>query len=200
MKKWRKVDGFRLFLYTFLFFAYNSVMRAEFVFLIVSVGIFFPIYITINFVIDFAVGKVYFCVNCFNFPILGGYILQKCEKLFFHISDKRAIIFNLFEYVKRRKKFFKIKGVEVLNFYVFTKNGVQADNWLIPQSVFVGCSIFFSILKNKKKFVKLHNAIELCSGTQVYSVFSLKAVFNVITLFVIILRGVIRGIFKNDKR
>lgn len=175
-------------------------MRAEFVFLIISVGIFFPIYITINFVIDFATEKVFFCVNCFNFPIFGGYILQKCEKLFFHISDKRAIIFNLFDYVKRRNKFFKIKGIEVLNFYVFTKNGVEAGNCLIPQSVFVGCSIFFSVLKNKKKFVKLHNTIELCSGKQVYSVFSLKAVFNIITLFVIILRGFIRGVFKNDKR
>lgn len=175
-------------------------MRAEIVFLMLSVGIFFPIYITTNIVVDYTAHKMYFCVKCFNISVFGGYVVQKREKIFFHISDKRAVIFNLADYVKQRKRLFKIKGIELLNIYVFTKRGIEADNYLMPESLFIICSTVFPLLKNKKKFVKLHNTIVLSAEKTTYSIASLKFVFNIITIIIIMLKGVTRGVFKNDKR
>lgn len=175
-------------------------MRAEIVFLMLSVGIFFPIYIKTNIVVDYTARKMYFCVKCFNISVFGGYVVQKREKIFFHISDNRAVIFNLADYVKQRKRLFKIKGIELLNIYVFTKRGIEADNYLMPESLFIICSTVFPLLKNKKKFVKLHNTIVLSAEKTTYSIASLKFVFNIITIIIIMLKGVTRGVFKNDKR
>ena len=96
-------------------------MQAVWFFVINNFILFAPIYLTAYLVLDYKLKKLYFCITVFGARVIGGYCTANGLTVNIHLSDKKVILFDVKEYVKKRKGLITIEGIQLYNFSLQTR-------------------------------------------------------------------------------
>lgn len=162
-------------------------MRGIWFFFITNILLLFPVYLNINAVVSQK--KVYYSVTFYGLPVLGGYLNNKGVKLYLHISDNKAVLLDLYDYLKKNKGLISLKGMVLTEFSAITVIGersksVQTVCSLYPLSV-VGCFVAANYLP----YATIKSDLLLIEGGS-DCVLELRfgVVFNLFTLVNIVIR------------
>lgn len=161
-------------------------MRGIWFFFIVNMLLFFPVYLNIGAIISH---RIYFSVMLYGLPVFGGYLSNGGVKLYLHISDDKAVLLDLYDYLKKNKVFVSLKGIILTEFLALNiigerYDGLQTVCGLYPLSV-VACSI----AANSLSYSAIKSDLLLIEKDADYKlVLRLGVVFNLLTLVNIFIR------------
>lgn len=109
-------------------------MRGIWFFFITNTILLFPLYLKVSAVVSQK--KLYFSLSFYGLPFWGGYLNNKGVKLYLHISDNKAIILDLYDYLKKNKGLISFKGIILTEFSAVSVIGERSK---IAQAV---CSFY----------------------------------------------------------
>lgn len=151
-------------------------------------------------VFDSKTGKLNFSIylNKF-FRIVGGYVTFDKLKTFVHISEKKALVFDLSD-VKFRgnlKHFLAIEFLQLRNSLILSLN--RPTNAIIGSFAQVFASTLMPVLKNNKDFMEVGNSTTLWENDRNVMMTKVTACFNVLTLIIIFFRIKFKGKNKDEQ-
>lgn len=186
-------------MYIFLIFTKNSGMQKLWLFFIGNFIVFFPIFINAESIIDYNLKKIYFTVKFLKISVIGGYITFNGLKVYFHISDKKAFLFDAGDFMKKRKKFFKPEGIIVNSIKTTSFFPVNEIPVVLPEALFVLNGVVCPIIKQKKPYIDIKNDIVFTAQKDMYSVISFCFVINLVTLNLMLVNSILKKAVKYVK-
>ncbi len=174
-------------------------MQKLWLFFIGNFIVFFPIFITAESIIDYNLKKIYFSVKILKLSVIGGYITLNGLKVFFHISDKRAFLFDIGDFMKKRKKFFKPKGIIITSIKSTSFFPVNQIPVALPETLFALNGVLCPIIKQRKAYLDIKNDIVFTARNDMYSAISFCFVINTITLNLMLVNSIFKKAVKYVK-
>jgi len=171
-------------------------MREVWLFFIGNMIFMFPIYVDIFCIYDQKCGKTFLSLALFGVNIKGGYITRDRLKFFIHLSEKTAFMFDLENFIKSRKKMFKIQGITSLKFKTLSRIGNEnsAAGYALP--LFVVVQTISPLIREVKPCLGFKNDLEITDGAGLNVFLEYKFVFNLLSLNEIFLKGLLKKVVK----
>lgn len=167
-------------------------MQKLWLFFIGNLIVFFPIFINAESIIDYKLKKIYFSVKLLKLPVIGGYITFNGLKVYFHISEKKAFLFDSGDFIKKRKKFFKPKGIVINSIKSTSFFPVNEIPVVLPEALFVLNGVLCPIIKQKKPYIDIKNDIVFAARNDMYSAISFCFVINIVTLNLMLVNSIFK--------
>lgn len=152
-----------------------------------------PIIITIYGFFDKEQSKLYLGVFLFGkIKIFSGYITIKQSVLYFHVSSKKAIAFNLSSIIeiKNSPKFISALNVLTLESVL----NISYNNFLslfLAESYYVVNKIICSVIYDKNRFVKIKNDVVLREEENVNYFFKVIISINLLNIIIELVKFII---------
>ena len=173
-------------------------MQKLWLFFIGALLFFLPLFIGAEAVVDFKLKKIYFSLKLFGLSLFGGYINNDGLKFYVHIKDDKALLFDLGDFMKKRKKLFKPKGILILGFKSASFFSLDVPV-VLPETLLIASNIICPIIKSEKPFIKLNNDVVFCKEQCLYSVIRFCFVINIATISAMFINSLIKKAVKYVK-
>lgn len=148
----------------------------------------FPLFITVSGFFDFENKRLNFYVILYGCAkIVGGYVKYKNTKLTIHVSDNKAIIFDLKNF-KPSGTLKYIKGIELIEFNSLVTLKDEPKNYLVGAFVSNLQNSIFLKQKIIKDFLKVNNNLILSEKANNTFLFNFTFVLNLLVVFNIIVK------------
>lgn len=162
-------------------------MREIWFFFITNMLLLFPIYLNINAVVSQK--KFYYSVTFYGLPVFGGYLNNNGIKLFLHISDNKAILLDLYDYLKKNKGLISLKGIVFTEFSALSVIGERSKSVQTVCSLYSLSLVACFVAANYLSYSDIKSDLLIIEGGFDYTLaLRFGVVFNLFTLVNIIIR------------
>lgn len=161
-------------------------MRGIWSFFIVNMLLLFPVYLNIGTIIS---QRIYYSVTFYGLPVFGGYLSYSGVKVYLHIGDDRAVLFDLYDYLKKNKGLVSLKGIIVTEFSELNIIGERYENLQAVCGLYPLTVVACSIAANSLSYSAIKSDLLIIENDADYKlVLRLGIVFNLLTLVNIFIR------------
>jgi len=175
-------------------------MQAVWFFVINNFILFAPIYLTAYLVLDYKLKKLYFCITVFGARVIGGYCTANGLTVNIHLSDKKVILFDVKEYVKKRKGLITLEGIQLYNFSLQTR--CNFANFNLVNLLLAFCVInneLAPVICYRRPYVKLKNDLVLVKEECFATVLKASVFLNIFTVTNLLIKSLIKRVVKYVK-
>ena len=176
--------------------------------LIVSIILFFPLFLSINGFISKDLKKIYFSICLFGFiKILSGYAQFLSDGVAFHLTRKKAYIYFYKKIFDLKNSVKPLKDYHIIKFYSVLEIG-SLNGLFLPLSAGIALNyvnnIILWLFDNKKPYVKINNYIDIYENKDIFNLY-LKAslVLNLLMIILSIIKicveKIVNGIRKRKQ-
>ncbi len=161
--------------------------------ILIYVILIFPLFLNIRLAFNYHHKKVYFCLNIFGFiKIISGYVQLSKNYLLIHISDTKAIIFELIDFDGFKKSFKPFMDYHFTILTTKTEVGSK-ENLITPISIVFVSNYIESIIKwfltNKKPYIKFNNYFNVYENTNKFNIFAKNLItFNILMILLSVIK------------
>lgn len=152
---------------------------------------------------DKNVKKVF--IACYFFgviKVLSGYFTLEGQFIAFHISEKKAILLEPYDLLKKGKSYKAFKSFEIFSVKVCLETGEEINEFMIKMLLVYKTlgDIIFPYYLYKKKFATSCNEIRINEQTDsVRLISSIKAIFNIYIVIIMLLKKLMEKISNAKK-
>lgn len=170
-----------------------------YVILIIYIVLIFPIFINVKLKFDKDKKKVFFKIKLFNIVrVINGYIENKKDGFFIHLTKKKAILFEYERLFDFRKKVRPLKDYHIISFNSQVLIGSN-DNLLKNIEI----AFIFNYLVNniqwffyhKKPYLYINNSIKIYDDKVFIIKISVKFVLNLLMIFISLIKILMEKMF-----
>ncbi len=168
----------------------------------------FPIFLNIKIVANYTNKKMYFLLEIFGFiKIISGYMQLRKNVIIIHLSDNKAILFEIIDLDGIKKKFKPIMDYHFISLETLTELGNE-KNLINPLCIAFITNYFLSFIRwgllNKKPYLKFNNNFNVYENENKLNFYgktliTLNLLMVLLSVIKIILEKIIYGYRKNAR-
>lgn len=164
---------------------------------------FCPIFIRFDLLFDKSIKKLFIGTYFYGFiKILSGYFTLEGKYIAFHISNKKAILFEPYDLFKKGKNYKAFKGFEIFSIKSCVETSEYLSDFLIKGLVLykIVTDTLLPYYLYKKNFSTACNEIIINEQTKgIRIILSIKAIFNIHIVIVMIIKKIMEKIYNAKK-
>lgn len=164
-------------------------MRGVWIFFIANIINFSPLYF--NFYIVIIKNKICYSIAIYGCTVVGGYITRKKFKIFIHINKHKALLFDVYDFLKNKKGFFSIKGIMVGDITTTTIIGTE-HFFLCELAILYNMFRVFGNVFTRSFYRKIKNNLWMVEGDKNgMSAIKVQIIVNLYTIINILLKNIV---------
>lgn len=145
----------------------------------------FPIFASAENYFDWKGKKIWFLLNLYGFPVVGGYLDFDKEGIGVHFSPEKQKKIAYRELVDTRKKFDFTQGFLLYKIRQIIEIGPTVPEIVLPAALFLGINGgAMTILRQKNPFLSVKNRLILCEEGAFRVSGKLCTVFNLLIVLI----------------
>ena len=161
-------------------------------FIISYILLIFPLFLNVKVVFNYSLKKAFFILELFGFiKLVSGYIQLKKNSVYFHVSDKKAILFELIDYKGVKESFKPFMDYHFISLKTICEFG-SSENENLPLSIAFLLNYVQSYFKwflfHKKAYVVFENQYILFDQNRLNFYGKTVVVLNLLMIIISIIK------------